>query len=81
VEGKYQFCDVYGTDPELLMMVPHPVVALLLLFPITDEVSQFVDDNFFAVLLCVLLNCLFVFYKYLFLVVSYCGKYFLTTKN
>ena len=36
---KFQFCDVFGLDPDLLMMVPQPCIALLLLFPINDKVA------------------------------------------
>eukprot|EP01114_Cavostelium_apophysatum_P017900 TRINITY_DN5410_c0_g1_i1.p1 TRINITY_DN5410_c0_g1~~TRINITY_DN5410_c0_g1_i1.p1 ORF type:complete len:258 (-),score=34.26 TRINITY_DN5410_c0_g1_i1:28-732(-) len=37
---KWQYFDVIGTDPELLQMVPKPVIAVLLLFPITDTVVK-----------------------------------------
>ena len=36
---SYSFGDVFGLDPDLLLMVPQPCLALLLLFPITENVS------------------------------------------
>ena len=37
-ETSWSFCDIYGLDAELLMMVPRPVAAVMLLYPITDKV-------------------------------------------
>lgn len=39
VPPKIQVVDVYSLDPELLAVVPQPVLALLLLFPCDDKVS------------------------------------------
>jgi len=44
-EGEYSFCDVFGTDAELLVMVPQPVLAIVLLFPITVNSEQHKKDE------------------------------------
>ena len=38
VPSDWEFVDVYGMDPDLLMMVPRPVAAVMLLYPITEKV-------------------------------------------
>lgn len=38
VSKKWALTDVYGTDHELLAMVPQPVQALILLYPYTEKV-------------------------------------------
>ena len=36
----FEFTDVYGFEPDLLMMIPRPVLALVLLFPITENYEK-----------------------------------------
>ena len=48
MEMKFQFCDVFGLDPDLLGMVPQPCIALLLLFPINDKVKPSSNYNILA---------------------------------
>eukprot|EP00759_Apiculatamorpha_spiralis_P033501 PhF_6_TR34845/c0_g1_i1/m.50598/K05609/UCHL3, YUH1; ubiquitin carboxyl-terminal hydrolase L3 len=43
--GTHEFCDVYGFDDDLLEMVPKPVKAVLMLFPITDQNTKFMEDK------------------------------------
>lgn len=36
---QFEFCDVFGLDPDLLALVPKPVKAVLLVFPIADTIE------------------------------------------
>lgn len=45
MKPTWQFGDVYGLDPELLNMVPRPVCAVLLLFPITEKYEAFKQEE------------------------------------
>ncbi|CAL8069710.1 unnamed protein product [Calicophoron daubneyi] len=36
IKEGWEFVDVYSLDPEMLGVIPRPVLAVLLLFPITD---------------------------------------------
>lgn len=45
MKPTWAFGDVYGLDPELLSMVPRPVCAVLLLFPITEKYEAFKQEE------------------------------------
>ena len=42
------FYDVFGFEPELLMMVPRPVAAVVMLYPLTEKVTGFLSDHMHA---------------------------------
>ena len=39
LSAKWAVTDVFGMEPELLAMVPQPVAAVMLLYPLTETVS------------------------------------------
>ena len=45
VPSDWEINDVYGLDPELLMMLPQPVLALMLLFPITEKYYEYQKEQ------------------------------------
>ena len=49
VPEPWNVTDVFGLDPDLLVMVPQPVKALILLFPMTEAVSWSVKASLYPV--------------------------------
>jgi ubiquitin carboxyl-terminal hydrolase L3 len=47
VPDTLSFCDIFGLDDDLLAMVPSPVLAVLLLFPITAETEKLRKEGAF----------------------------------
>ncbi|KAL1456126.1 hypothetical protein WDU94_000876 [Cyamophila willieti] len=45
VPKKWQIVDVYGTEPDLLAIVPQPILALIMLFPCTDKYEEHVKQE------------------------------------
>lgn len=41
VDSSWGFCDIYGTDPDLLNFVPKPCAAVCLLFPSSPAIKEF----------------------------------------
>lgn len=44
----YQFCDVYSTEDWALAMVPQPVAAVVLLYPLTEKQESFRHEDQFV---------------------------------
>ena len=56
VPEPWNVTDVFGLDPDLLVMVPQPVKALILLFPMTEAVSWSVKASLYPVYISFGLN-------------------------
>jgi len=41
VSEQWQFVDVWGFESELLQLLPRPICAVLLLYPLSDKVFHF----------------------------------------
>ncbi|KAF9653328.1 peptidase C12 ubiquitin carboxyl-terminal hydrolase 1 [Thelephora ganbajun] len=46
IKTRYEFGDVYGLDDELLNMIPQPVKAVILLFPLADDFKKKQDARY-----------------------------------
>mmetsp|Transcript_22237 Transcript_22237/g.33913 ORF Transcript_22237/g.33913 Transcript_22237/m.33913 type:complete len:271 (+) Transcript_22237:96-908(+) len=47
--SMYEFCDVFSTEDWALDMIPQPVAAVLLLYPLTETIKKFEVDDTVAV--------------------------------
>ncbi|XP_065217222.1 ubiquitin carboxyl-terminal hydrolase isozyme L3 [Planococcus citri] len=45
VPDTWEVCDVYGLDDDLLGMVPQPVLAIMLLYPVNEKVEEFEKEQ------------------------------------
>ncbi|KAK7686439.1 hypothetical protein QCA50_010663 [Cerrena zonata] len=45
VTSRFAYSDIYGLDEELLSLVPQPVKAVILLFPITEPIDRKMQEE------------------------------------
>ena len=69
---SYQFYDVFGLDPDLLMMIPHSCVALLI-FPIIDKVCVSVVIVILVVLVIVVVLVVVLVVMFVLVVMPRCA--------
>ena len=43
VSEQWAVTDVFGLEPDLLAMLPQPIIAILMLFPVTEKVPPIME--------------------------------------
>ena len=93
VSEKWQFVDVWGFESDLLQLLPRPICAVLLLYPLSDKVFSVFSlfsvrylTFFLRVCLCMICKCASMFWYSLFFIcfiwcVVILGLYFTCLKR
>jgi len=71
VSEQWQFVDVWGFESDLLQLLPRPVCAVLLLYPLSDKVFSVPSFSVYCLMflqmcLCMIFKCASMFRCFLF---------------